>query len=135
MLSLLMSVLVTVPAAQTATATSDALDLLWSQALEADQKGNQAEQDRALWGWMTLKRETGSIPAPFQAWTDRLQKRLETSGPVRIFAARLEDRIRLTISDPAQILGRVQVYIATEKGMRLLTRLDSHAVNRNETGA
>ena len=134
MLSLLASILVTVPAVQTATSTEPALDLLWSVALEAEKTGDLQEKERALWGWMTLKQEVRSIPEPFQAWTDRLQKRLETSGAVRVFAARLQDRVRLTVNDPAQILGRVQVYIATPQGYRLLTRLDSHAVNRNEYG-
>lgn len=134
MLSLLTSILISITPVETATSSTEALELLWSQALQAEQAGNVQDQDRALWGWMTLKEEVRSIPEPFQAWTDRIQKRLETSGSVRIFAARLEDRIRLTVSDPAQILGRVQVYIKTQKGFRLLTRLDSHAVNRNEYG-
>jgi len=134
MLHLLTSILISVTPVETTTSSTEALELLWSQALQAHKIGNIRDKERALWGWMTLKEEVRSIPEPFQDWTDRLQKRLEESGSVRIFAARLEDRIRLTVSDPAQILGRVQVYIATQKGFRLLTRLDSHAVNRHEYG-
>ena len=96
MLSLLTSILISITPVETATSSTEALELLWSQALQAEQAGNVQDQDRALWGWMTLKEEVRSIPEPFQAGQSKY-KSGETSSSVRIFAARLEDRIRLTV--------------------------------------
>jgi len=107
---------------------------LWEQALEAKSRGDLSVARKSLWGWMTLQSEMRALPSPFEELSDALIEKLQAEGPLRIYGSRMTDRVRVAVSDPAGVVGRVQVFLKTPTAWRMLTRLESHAVSRFEYG-
>ena len=108
--------------------------VLWRRALKAQVQQDKRTRDQAILGWLSLSPDVSVLPAPFEQLSDELVTRAQETGALRIFASRMQDRIRIAIHDPAKVVGRIQCFIKKPSGWRLLSRLESHAVSRFEYG-
>ena len=108
--------------------------VLWKRAEEAQARGEPSVVKESLWAWMTLQSEMRALPPPFTQWSDALIEKRQAEGSLRIYGSRMADRVRLAVSDPAQVVGRIQVFLKTGKTWRMLSRLESHAESRYEYG-
>jgi hypothetical protein len=115
--------------------SSASASVLWKRAEKAEALGNAEQRDRALLAWLSLGLGAEALAPPFEALSDTLLNRSRENGVLRIFASRMGDRIRVALNDPMHVIGRVQCFIKSKKGWRLLTRLESHAISRFEYGA
>ena len=118
----------------TSAPSRNASEVLWAEAVTAHRENDPSAVEKYLWQWLSLESQMRAIPPPFGALSDKLIEKRQANGAFRIYASRLPDRIRLALTDPAEVLGRVQVFVKTPQNWRLLSRLESHAVNRFEFG-
>jgi hypothetical protein len=133
LLPMTLSMLVAVPTSSTAESMM-ASEVLWQRALQAQARDDLPGTEHALWGWLTLQSEMRGLPPSFGHFNDKLLSKLQTQGPIRVYGSRMSDRVRVALTDPARVIGRIQVFKRTPHGWRMLSRLQSHAGDRYEYG-
>lgn len=107
-------------------------DFLLARAAEAAGKGDRGALTDALRGWATLGPKGGALPAGLEkeaaealAWADR-------AGRFRLFASRLEDRVRVGLHDPASLSGRIDAYAVVNGETLRIARAADEAFDRLE---
>lgn len=112
-------------------ASPSAEDFLLARAAEAAGKGDRGALTDALRGWATLGPKR-ALPAGLEkeaaealAWADR-------AGRFRLFASRLEDRVRVGLHDPAALSSRIDAYAVVNGETLRIARAADEAFDRLE---
>src|SRR5262245_23996159 len=112
-------------------AAPNAEDFLLARAAEAAHKGDRGAVMAMLRGWATLG-PIGSLPVGLEKEAAEALIWAEGAGRFRLFASRLEDRVRVGVHDPASILGRIDAFGVVGGERIQIARAESEATDRLE---
>jgi hypothetical protein len=112
-------------------AAPNAEDFLLARAHEAAAKGDRGALTELLRGWATLG-PRGGLPVGLEkeaaealAWADGV-------GRFRLFASRLEDRVRVGVYDPAALAARIDAFAVVNGETLRITRAADEVSDRLE---
>ena len=112
--------------------TPEAESALIKLAQAAAQAGAEDQLRKILRGWATLRRQR-SLPPGMEAAAAEASAWAETAGLLRVYGSRLPGLVRIGVDDPAEIVGRLDVWVIDKDGRRSrLVRSETGAPGRNE---
>ncbi len=88
--------------------------------------GDGTSAEALVFAWAGLVRASAP-PAESVPGAEAALVRAWSEGPFRLFGSRLEDRVRVGLHDPARLVDRLDVFLDTPAGPRLMTLLPSPA--------
>lgn len=99
---------------------------LLDAARAAASEGDAAAAEALVFAWAGLVRAAAPPAEPLPG-AELALARAWSEGPFRLFGSRLEDRVRVGLHDPARLVDRLDVFLETSAGPRLMTLLPSPA--------
>ena len=119
-----------VPLLVLALAQPEAASRLIAAAQQAQASGDQVGASAALAGLASLG--VKSVPEDLRSALRDVESELGPDGRFRLFASRVDDRVRVGLSDPAGLVGRVDVFAVESSGRRRLYRSEHAPAGRRE---
>jgi hypothetical protein len=112
-------------------ASVPAEDYLLARAARAAEKGDRAQTSELLRAWATLG-PRGGLPKGLEKEAAEALAWADGAGRFRLYASRLEDRVRVGSHDPAQLVGRIDAYAVIGGETLRITRAAEEASGRLE---
>jgi hypothetical protein len=100
-------------------------------ARRAKAAGDEKTVVLAMRGWATIADLT-TLPKGLEAEADRALAFAKDKGRLQLFATKLTDRLHVGFRDPAEVVGRVDVFLEKSGERTRLRRLEDEDVDRFE---
>ncbi len=113
------------------TASPNAEDFLLSRAAAAKTAGDQETMTAALRGWASLG-PRGALPPALEREAATALLWAEGEGRFRLFASRLEDRVRVGVQDPAELVDHIEAFALIDGETIRIARTENEASGRLE---
>lgn len=112
-------------------AAPNAEDFLLARAAEASAKGDRGAVVELLHGWASLGPKA-ALPVGLEREAAEALVWAEHVGRFRVYASRLEDRVRVGVNDPANLAGRIDAFGIVGQERIQITRAETEASDRYE---
>lgn len=109
----------------------DPSGLLLRAAERAWRAGHRPEAERHLRAWATLG-GSGTPATPLRSAAEEARSWALEAGRFRLYASRIQDRVRVGVHDPAGLVTRVRATARAGEASSVLRRLESEAPGRIE---